>query len=266
MEQRPTKATFVSRDVQSSSQITKEQIENQTGPERPTPSFWEEERPVIRRTPSRSTFSSARPRKSTYSRVGRTETKKKSTTYGQRAGRRLAICCAIALGCVGLRYVKLPFAQQTTDFLKNAFTYDLNIEESIGRLQFVEKLWPDVTAVFGDQQQFSYPVTGAIIQKFGEDGKEYIQFQAQPNADVVCALDGQVEKRGINDKLGKYLKIRHTNNLATVYYGMDQSQLAEGTDVKQGQTLGTLSGDGLFCFQVLSGDTPKDPQKYLGVK
>ena len=193
-------------------------------------------------------------------------TKKRSTTYGQRAVRRLAICCVIALGCVGLRVVKLPFTQQTTDFLKNAFTYDLDIEESIGRLQFVEKLLPDVTAVFGDQQQFTYPVSGAIIQKFGEDGKEYIQFQAQPNAEVVCALDGQVEKRGINEKLGKYLKIRHANNLATVYYGMDQSQLAEGTDVKQGQTLGTLSGDGLFCFQVLSGDAPKDPQKYLGVK
>ena len=39
-----------------------------------------------------------------------------------------------------------------------------------------------------------------------------------------------MEKRGISDTLGKYLKIRHANHLTTVYYGMEESPLAEGAD------------------------------------
>ncbi len=258
MEQKPSKATFVSRDVPSSAKIEHADYHS----ERNEPPFFEPQKTIPQfHSVNRRSFSQKRTRQSY-----RKNKSQPSVPYSTRVFRRLAICCAIAVGCIGLKYVKLPFAQQATTFLKNAFTYDLDIEESIGKLQFVQNLFPDIQAVFGDQQQFSYPVSGAIIQKFGEDGKEYIQFQAEPNAEVVCALDGQVEKRGINDTLGKYLKIRHANNLTTVYYGFEDSSLAEGTDVKQGQSLGTLTNGGLFCFQVLSGDSPQDPQKYLGVK
>ncbi len=260
MDQQPNKATFVSRDVQSSAQLRIGQTEPKEKQE--TPHFFDRE--AVRERHKhihRSSFSVQRTKKTYRKRAG-----KEASPYKSRVIRRVAICCAIAIGCVGLKYVKLPFAEQATDFLKNAFTYDLDIEESIGKLHFVEKIFPDVKAVFGDRQQFSYPVSGAIIQKFGEDGKEYIQFQAEPNAEISCALDGQVEKRGINDTLGKYLKIRHANNLTTVYYGLEESPLAEGAEVTQGQVLGTIGDDGLFCFQVLSGDAAQDPQKYLGVK
>ena len=47
---------------------------------------------------------------------------------------------------------------------------------------------------------------------------------------------------------------------------MEESPLAEGAEVTQGQALGTLGDNGLLCFQVLSGDAAQDPQKYLGVK
>ncbi len=260
MDQKPNKATFVSRDVQSSAQLHIGQTEPQEKQEAPL--FFDRESVRERHARTyRSSFHAQRTKK-----PYRKQTTKETSTYKSRAIRRIAICCAMAIGCVGLKYIKLPFAEQATDFLKNAFTYDLDIEESIGKLHFVEKIFPDVKAVFGDRQQFSYPVSGAIIQKFGEDGKEYIQFQAEPKAEVVCALDGQVEKRGINDTLGKYLKIRHANNLTTVYYGMEESPLAEGAEVTQGQALGTLGDNGLLCFQVLSGDAAQDPQKYLGVK
>lgn len=260
MDQKPNKATFVSRDVQSSARLHIGQTEAKE--KRETPLFFDKEDVRDRYTRTyRSSFHTQRTKK-----PYRKPRAKGISTYKNRVVRRIAICCVIAIGCVGLKYVKLPFAEQATDFLKNAFTYDLDIEESIGKLHFVEKIFPDVKAVFGDRQQFSYPVSGAIIQKFGENGKEYIQFQAEPKAEIVCALDGQVEKRGINDTLGKYLKIRHANNLTTVYYGMEESPLAEGAEVAQGQVLGTLSDNGLFCFQVLSGDAAQDPQKYLGVK
>ena len=260
MDQKPNKATFVSRDVQSSAQLHIGQTEPQE--KQQAPLFLTERLYVSDIHAHTGHHFMRREQKEPY----RKQTTKGTSTYKSRAIRRIAICCAIAIGCVGLKYIKLPFAEQATDFLKNAFTYDLDIEESIGKLHFVEKIFPDVKAVFGDRQQFSYPVSGAIIQKFGEDGKEYIQFQAEPKAEVVCALDGQVEKRGINDTLGKYLKIRHANNLTTVYYGMEESPLAEGAEVTQGQALGTLGDNGLLCFQVLSGDAAQDPQKYLGVK
>ena len=275
MDQRPTKATFVSRDVQSAAQRNPEEIERELK-ETAFDDFYKEtkheEQPETEPT---FDFSENRPlvfryTRPSYAYTGRKYTgkKQKQTTYGYsgRMARRVVICCVLAAGCWGMKYIKLPAAQKTTEFLKSVFTYDLNIEETIGRLQFVQKILPDVKAVFGDQRQFDYPVSGAIIQKYGEDGKEYIQFQAKAKAEVKAALDGQVEKRGISDTLGKYLKIRHANHLTTVYYGMEESPLAEGADVKQGQTLGTLGQDGLLCFKVLSGEMTKDPQKYLGVK
>ena len=118
MDQRPTKATFVSRDVQSAAQRNPEEIErelketafddfyketkHEEQPEtEPTFDFSENRPPVFRHT---------RP---SYAYTGRKYTgkKQKQTTYGYpgRMARRVVICCVLAAGCLHMEISRLDW-------------------------------------------------------------------------------------------------------------------------------------------------------------
>ena len=99
MDQKPNKATFVSRDVQSSAQLHIGQTEPQEKQEAPL--FFDRESVRERHARTyRSSFHAQRTKK-----PYRKQTTKETSTYKSRAIRRIAICCAMAIGCVGLKYI-----------------------------------------------------------------------------------------------------------------------------------------------------------------
>ena len=178
---------------------------------------------------------------------------------------KFIVCLAVVAICLGLRLLPMTFAQEATQTLKNVFTYDLDLDETLGRLKFVENLFPGVQAVFGGQGGMSYPLEGTLVSEFDQQGKD-VRMQATAGAAVKAAADGQVEKRATNETLGHYLCIRHPDNVTTVYYGLSYSPLAEGASVAKGQEIGTLGDTGVLVFQVLVNGIPRDPMPYLGAQ
>lgn len=178
---------------------------------------------------------------------------------------KFAICLAVVALCLGLRLLPMTFAKEATQTLKNVFTYDLDLDETLGRLKFVENLFPGVQAVFGGQGGMSYPVEGTLVSEFDQQGKD-VRMKASAGGKVKAAADGQVEKRATNETLGHYLCIRHPDNVKTVYYGLAYSPLAEGASVAKGQEIGTLEDSGVLVFQVLVNGVPRDPMPYLGAQ
>lgn len=177
---------------------------------------------------------------------------------------KLAICAAVCLICLLIKVIDTPLTNGISSFIGGAITYDLDLDESLGQLKFVQNIFPGITAVFNQNKGMRYPVQGNVISNFGEDGSKGIRLLAQPGADVIAAQDGIVIKRGINSELGNYLRIRHNGGMETFYYGLEYSDLPEGASVARGDIIATLKDSGVLYFEVQVNGKHKDPLTYLG--
>ena len=246
MDKQKTHAEFVSRDLPTPLQ------------EEPRHRAWTQPQPSAQRERRNAERVRTVRRNGAYTRQ-----KKEPFRFTQK--HKFAICLAVVALCLGLRLLPMTFAKQATQTLKNVFTYDLDLDETLGRLKFVENLFPGVQAVFGGQGGMSYPVEGTLVSEFDQQGKD-VRMKASAGGKVKAAADGQVEKRATNETLGHYLCIRHPDNVKTVYYGLAYSPLAEGASVAKGQEIGTLGDSGVLVFQVLVNGVPRDPMPYLGAQ
>lgn len=177
---------------------------------------------------------------------------------------KIAVCAAICLVCVLIKVIDTPLTKSISSFIEGAVTYDLDLDESLGQLKFVQNIFPGIAAVFNQNKGMRYPVQGNVVTNFGEDGSNGIRLLAQPGADVVAALDGIIIKRGINSELGNYLRIKHNGGIETFYYGLEYSDLPEGASVAKGDIIATLMDSGVLYFEVQINGKIKDPLTYLG--
>lgn len=179
---------------------------------------------------------------------------------------KMVVCTAVAVACLLVRFVPGTFAQNARQTLTQLFTYDLDLDETLGRLKFVENLFPGAAAVFGTQSQRCYPVEGDLLRSFGQDNLPNIAFQAMAGAKVVAIDAGRVTKRGVSEQYGNYLRIEHTDGLETYYYGLAKSSLDKGAEVQKGQEIGTLGEDGVLVFALHASGAARNPLSYLGAQ
>ena len=203
-----------------------------------------------------------RPKARAQTQRGRTRGKERRRI--SKFGVKAAIACVICAGCLAISMLDTPFTKKAASVINNILTYNLNIDESIGQLKFVQNIFPGTTAVFGGQTSLRYPCEGNIVAKFGEGDSKGIRIQAAPSAKVTAAADGRVVKRGVNKELGNYIRLSHTGNVETYYYGLGKSALAEGDQVKVGEEIGTLTQSGALYFEMHIQGKQQDPQKYIG--
>ena len=93
--------------------------------------------------------------------------------------RNMVICAAIILIVVILKSIDTPFTQNILGYVRDAVTTDFDIDETLGRLKFVDNWIPEgVKAVFSEQRtseelpidmKFSVPAEGKVIAFFGEE-------------------------------------------------------------------------------------------------
>ena len=87
--------------------------------------------------------------------------------------------------------------------------------------------------------------------------------------DVLATLDGKITKVSEEELLGKVIEITHTSSLITTYYSLDNINVKEGQEVKQGDILGTSgknnissTSNNMMLFEVnLNGNTI-NPENY----
>jgi murein DD-endopeptidase MepM/ murein hydrolase activator NlpD len=95
-----------------------------------------------------------------------------------------------------------------------------------------------LTSTFGMRR---HPVLGYTRMHKG------IDFAAPPGTPILAAGDGEVEFAGRNAGYGKYVRIRHNNEISTAYAHMSRfaSSLKRGRKVRQGEVIGYVGSSGL---------------------
>lgn len=120
----------------------------------------------------------------------------------------------------------------------------------------------------------SYPTSGSIYKKYGENGAKGINFDAPKWTEVYAAADGTVSEigSGWNGGYGTSVTISHgMSGMETVYAHLSEISVKEGDEVKKGDLIGYSGTTGDTTHQVLFfgvriNGTFVDPMNYLGLR
>ncbi len=104
-----------------------------------------------------------------------------------------------------------------------------------------------------------------------EDEYEFhsgIDIAADSGTEILCYLDGTVEKRALSSSYGYYLCIDHGDGLKTLYAHASELLCYEGDKVKKGQVIGLVGDTGRATgphlhFEVYENGETVNPEKYL---
>lgn len=198
--------------------------------------------------------------------------------------RNMVICAAIILIVVILKSIDTPFTQNILGYVRDAVTTDLDIDETLGRLKFVDNWIPEgVKAVFSEQRtseelpidmKFSVPAEGKVIAFFGEEmgGKDKgtntgIDIQGNQNDKIYAVYDGYVSAIGEDEIRGKYIEITQGSNVVTLYTGCSELIVDVGHQVKKGEQIGrmgrTEDGTPVLHFETWVNGKPVDPMLFI---
>jgi murein DD-endopeptidase MepM/ murein hydrolase activator NlpD len=121
--------------------------------------------------------------------------------------------------------------------------------------------------------QFTWPLTGPILARFGAAGKglhnDGINIGAPAGAQVRAAGNGVVAYAGNELKgFGNLLLIKHADGWTTAYAHNDKLLVAKGDTVAQGQVIAIVGRTGnvdkpQLHFEVRKGTQAMDPMTYL---
>ena len=119
----------------------------------------------------------------------------------------------------------------------------------------------------------SYPTTGGIYRKYGEDGAKGIDFEAPTGTPVYASADGTVAEigSGWNGGYGNSVTINHRGNTETIYEYMKVILVKKGDEVKKGDLIGYSGTTGDTAYQTLFfgvriNGSYVDPMDYLGLR
>ncbi|MTH78163.1 LysM peptidoglycan-binding domain-containing protein [Paracoccus aestuariivivens] len=111
--------------------------------------------------------------------------------------------------------------------------------------------------------RFRMPVNGAIIRTYEKGKNEGIDISAAPGSAISAAGSGTVAAITRDTDQVPIIVVRHSNNMMTVYAGLDDVAVTKGQTVSAGTTLGKARNQGVVHFEVRNGFDSVDPEKYL---
>ena len=113
------------------------------------------------------------------------------------------------------------------------------------------------------QSRLASPVPGSIARAFVKGSNDGVDFAASPGTAVKAAEAGTVAAVTKDANGVPIVVVRHSNNLLTVYAGVDGLTVAKGDSVSRGQTIGAVRPGGALHFEVREGFEAVDPAGFL---
>lgn len=165
---------------------------------------------------------------------------------GERLLRDCALCTAAVLCVLALGNVQQPWAQSVSSTVRDAVTMDL--DESLGRLQFVQNILPESALVFwnvgNEQENLQIPASGRVIHAWKQT-EPWIEYACEAQS-VVCAASGEVMSitQGTGDAY--MIRIRHETGTETLYGELVNCIVREGDTLQAGQIIGTVADSFFF--------------------
>lgn len=186
-------------------------------------------------------------------------------SFQERLLRNSCLACAVLLGILALGNLNTPWARKASDSIEHALTMEIDLDKSLGQLQFVQKLMPESALVFfnlsGDHA-LQQPVHGDLAHPYSS-AQPWLMFAAEPGEAVCAAADGTVAAVSkLSD--GTYgILIDHGKGLESVTASLDEISVQNGDKLLRGAAIGTAAGN-LF-FELRQGGEAIDPSEMLGL-
>lgn len=184
---------------------------------------------------------------------------KPALTQGDRLLRNSAYACALLLGILALGNVNQPWARKASDSVERALTMRIDLDESIGALQFVKNLMPDTAQVFmnlSGKDTLARPVDGPLTHAWTAL-QPWLMFNCPEGSSVACADAGTVT--AVSPMSGGLfgVLVDHGEGVETLYAHLAEAQVSPGDAVDRGQALGR-SADAVY-FEYRKGGESEDP-------
>lgn len=116
-----------------------------------------------------------------------------------------------------------------------------------------------------DQSVLAMPVEGDIIRAYSKGKNDGIDIGAAAGATVKAAADGTVAAITRDTDQVPIIVLRHTDNLLTVYAGVDRLTIQKGDKVKRGESIAKIraANPSFLHFEVRKGLESVDPTEML---
>ena len=186
-------------------------------------------------------------------------------SFQERLLRNSCLACAVLLGMLALGNLNHPLAQKASRTIQQALTMEIDLDHSLGQLQFVQKLMPESALVFfnlsGDSELLP-PVQAETSHAYSPN-QPWLMFASKAGDPVCACADGTVAAVSpLSD--GTYgVLIDHGNGLESVTACLQTVQLRSGDKLIRGASIGTASGE--TYFELRQDGEAADPTEKLGL-
>lgn len=173
---------------------------------------------------------------------------------------KIGLCAAAVVLAFVLRIAGIE-RPSDDDSVQSAATQedeDDGDENTLGTLHFVNAL----EEIMLPYDKWSAPVTALDVELIRDS--QIIRFTADNDSIFGCLL-GEVITIGEDVRYGRYVRLRHSDNLETIYYGFDEIGVSEGNIVQTGAVLGTIERGRSVYMQILHDGEPQNPTSYVNI-
>lgn len=214
--------------------------------------------------------------------------KGKGSYVYKRTLKRIAICILIVLAVILIKNINTPLTNKATETIEETIREDMNIKYTVKQVMNYVKKLPDVSDKvvnvfnsFASNQKvdhdFVTPVEGEIISTYGENidpisniktFQRGIDVLIKEEKNVLAITDGEVVEIGEGKSLGKYIKVKHSEEMFSFYGNCSEIKLTEGQKVKRGDQIAIINkGSGnensYLHFELWVNGEVVDPTEYI---
>ena len=184
----------------------------------------------------------------------------KPRSWQAKLGLQAAICVGILAIVWSLQAIDTQVTQTMVQGVQDAVTFEVDIDESIGRLKLVQEFLPNVSAVFLSTTTLVAPVQSPV-QTYTKDGVyQAADFAAQAGEVVTAAGAGEIVETGVSEAGIGYIRVRHADGSEGRYENLSDITVQSGDKVARGTQLGVVSGNGkVMRFTWLVNGEAADP-------
>lgn len=183
---------------------------------------------------------------------------------GEGFAKNLAVSSALVLCVVTLRAGALPTMNDMTDVVLAAATDQSLLDEQLGKLSFVNALFPEAVLVFGEHQTSDLVLdisADQVVHAWSEQ-EPYISC-AVPDRQVYSPCGGEVVAvyHGNGDE--RLVQIMSDDGIACLIGNLQDIHVQTGDYVTSSTLIGTLLPDVSCVIEVRENGCSIDPAPYL---
>lgn len=170
------------------------------------------------------------------------------------------ICVCILCAALVIRSIDAPWSLRMREGIATALTFDIDAEETLGRLKFVQMQMEDTVTAFAEQNAgqddlFRLPVTGAVLRSYSADSP-CVLLNVQANQSIACPASGIV-----SDVTQESIAIDFSDGTSCVIHDLGSVNVKKDDTVTVGQRIGFADEVATpIRFYVYQNGTSIDPE------